>query len=105
LKHSDSKAIEFPTSKLYTRCIMASRVLLCIGTSHLIAGSCLLGNRKDASDVSLGLKFTKAVYGLITVTVGIIAATTAILYVIRRESSQVSSMNVRTCSHGVIHED
>ena len=57
-----SKFVDFASSKRFAHSVIALRVVFLIAIALVVAGSCLIGNYKDASSVSIGTKLAKAGY-------------------------------------------
>jgi len=54
--------IDFPKNEKFRKFIILLRLIFLVGTGLLVSGSSLIGNYKDGSSVTLGLKLAKAGY-------------------------------------------
>jgi uncharacterized membrane protein len=70
---------DFPNSNKMRKAIVLLRIIFFVGIGLLISGSSLIGNYKDLSSVTLGLKLAKAGYIVLVFIVALIAASSAAL--------------------------
>ncbi|KAF2100488.1 hypothetical protein NA57DRAFT_74095 [Rhizodiscina lignyota] len=88
------KFIDFPEHKRIEIQIIALRVILLVGVTLVIAGSCLQGNYNNASDVSTGTKLSKAGYILFAAIVGAIIAFDLLFWTKREGLAHNSSLRI-----------
>jgi len=73
-------ALDFPKNEKFRKSIILLRLIFLVGIGLLIAGSSLIGNYKDLSSVTLGIKLAKAGYLVFVFVLAVLVTFAGVLW-------------------------